>query len=238
MIVFVVPIKDRTIYDKYLGPSLEKSRGNKNLVLVDGEAGICYKYNSVLEKIKDKLKDEDVVCFLHDDIELIDEQTAAKAELYFKYKKNVGIAGVIGSKIYYKENGGGWWHCQRPIESAGHIIQGNPNGEDYEMDDGKGMYDDMVLVDGCILFMSGKVAKWFRFDQDTFNNYHFYDCDACFQLLEKGYDVGTIDITFKHVSEGALSPQWSESKEKFLQKWEKLPKVITKGTFKDNIYPI
>jgi hypothetical protein len=232
MIVYVVPTKDRTIFNKHLGPSLEKSKGNKNVVLVDGESGICEKYNQVLEKIQSQISDNDVICFLHDDIELLDEQTSAKAELYFKYKSNVGIAGVIGSKKYYKENGGGWWHCQRPIDSAGHIIQGNPKGEDYEMDDGKGMFDDMVLVDGCILFMSGKVAKWFRFDSFTFRKYHFYDCDACFQLLEKGYDIGTIDITVKHVSEGQLSDSWFEEKNKFLKKWGNLPKVITSSTFK------
>lgn len=226
MICYIVPCKDKENYKKYLGPSLVKSKGNKNLVLVDGEAGICCKYNKVLDNIENQIKDDDIICFLHDDIILHDPLTSAKAELYFKHRPNTALAGVIGTTCYTDK--GGWWFCDRKTQSRGYIIQGHPEKESYEMVEKKGMYDDLVSVDGCIMFMSGKIAKWFRFDEDVFKGYHQYDNSACFDLLLKGYDIGTIDITVEHKSVGELTNGWHEEKNKFYNKYSCLNFPITK----------
>jgi hypothetical protein len=231
MIVYITPVIDNTIFDKYLGPSLQKLNGNANVLVVDGETGICEKYNQALDKIENQLQDDDVVCFLHDDIILHDENTSIKAEMYFKYMKNVAIAGVIGSKVYYKDQTGGWWDCERGVESAGHIIQGDPYKESYIMSDNKGMFDDMLMIDGCIMFMPGRIAKHFRFDSKTFTNFHFYDADSCFTLLSNGHDVGVVDITVEHKSIGELPEIWLQEKTKFLNKWVSLPNTITKKDF-------
>lgn len=232
MFHFIVPIKDKTIVEKYLLPSLKDIKQHKNVILTDGEAGICLKYNMALQSLNAKLDDKDVIVFCHDDIIVRDKLLLEKVQMYFDYMSDIGIAGVIGANTYHKDAGGGWWHCNRGTESAGSIIQGSPDKESYEMNDKPGMFDDMVIVDGCILFMSGKVAKWFRFDHETHKNYHFYDASACFQLLSQGYKVGTIDVKIEHKSEGELPGNWKEERDIFLKKWGHLKFPVTVSSFK------
>jgi len=94
---------------------------------------------------------------------------------------------------------------------------------------------DIVSVDGCILFIRGYVAKYFRFDNNTYDGYHFYDVDTCFSLMEQGWHVGIIDILVKHDSEGPLSDTWHLNRDKFIKKWEDKGYIfpITKKQFKE-----
>lgn len=229
MIHYVIPTKGNA---SKLVLSISNLSTNSKIHIESGNENIFQKYNNALEKME--INDNDVVVFLHDDIEIRDENIEKKLELYFKYKPNVGMAGVIGTNLFSSE--GGWWLCNRMIYSRGRIIQGFENGTEHSMIEFGGMNDsDVVSIDGCIMFMKGEIAKYFRFDNNTYDGYHFYDVDTCFSLMEQGWHVGIIDILVKHDSEGPISPNWHINKDKFIKKWEEKGYIfpITKNQFKN-----
>jgi len=212
--------------------SISKVTGETKIYIEGDHLNIFQKYNKSLKSID--IDDNDIIVFVHDDIEIRDEYIEKKLELYFQYKQHVGIAGVIGTNIFTQD--GGWWLTNRNIDTRGRIIQGSPDGNEYPMVEPGGINDsNIVSVDGCILFMRGSIAKNFRFDSDTYNGYHFYDVDTCFTLMEQGWHVGIIDILVKHDSEGPLTESWYNSKDKFINKWIKKGYTfpITKIQFKN-----
>ena len=87
------------------------------------------------------------------------------------------------------------------------------------MADMPGVYDYMATVDGCCMFFPKRVfEEGLRFDK-RLKEYHFYDCDICLQLLEKGLKVTTTDIVVKHQSSGMPSKNFNELRLVFFNKW-------------------
>lgn len=221
MIHYIVACKDTTTLDQFLHPSFEKYRSPESLMYIEeGEDRTIFKkYNDALSRIP-KIEDNDVVVFSHDDITIKDEYFEDKLDLYFKIRTKVGIAGVIGTNIF--EEGSGWWLTDRQTNTRGRIVQGFKDGSEHTMAEPSGSDDSQIVsVDGCVLFMRGIVAQTFRFDEDTYTGYHFYDVDTCFTLLEQGWDVGIIDVLVKHESEGPLTQSWYDNRVNFMNKWMK-----------------
>jgi len=233
MIHYVIACKDLTTYKKILQPTFENLIAKENGIYIEegGDKSIFQKYNNALDRMV--IEEDDVVVFLHDDMSIRDPNFEPKIEIYFKYKPTVGLAGVIGTTEYSER--GGWWLCDRTVKTRGRIIQGHPQGREYTMEEKGGMDNKgVVAVDGCIMFMRGSIAKTYRFDAETYSDYHFYDVDSCFEMIKLGYDIGIIDVTVKHESEGQLPLSWHEGKEKFLAKWKGagLTFPVTLETFK------
>jgi hypothetical protein len=178
---------------------------------------IFQKYNLALEQLT--INEHDVIVFVHNDIEIRDDSFEKKLEMYFAIKRKIGIAGVIGTNVFTE--GSGWWLTDRQIHTRGRIIQGFNDGTEHPMIEAGGIDDSQIVsVDGCTLFLRGSIAKDFKFDECTYNGYHFYDCDSCFTLMEQGWHVGIIDICVQHGSEGPLSKSWHDNRIKFLKKWK------------------
>lgn len=235
MIHYIVATDNIEKVETYIQPFRKKIKAKGHIHVNILNQSIFIKYNQSLDILNRAIKDEDVVVFLHDDLEIKDPYFEQKAQLYFKYKPNVGVAGVIGTTEYTSI--GGWWHTDRTIKTRGRIWQGHPTQPDYEMVELGGMDDKgLISIDGCIMFMSGKIAKTYRFDDRTYSGFHFYDVDTCFTLLKKGFDIGLIDITVKHVSEGPLGEMWNRNRDVFLAKWNKLKFPVTIDSFKNYKY--
>ena len=197
------------------------------------------KYNYAIEKIILK-QDDPIICFRHEDSEIrmgIDVCDYKLGKLF--EDKTVGCAGLIGT--IQLENSCTWWAPGRELNGAGYIIQGgirpkkdengqeikNEKGEtlveliEYPMQDFPGVHDYMATVDGCCMFFPKRVFEGgLRFDE-RLKEYHFYDCDICLQLLEKGLKVVTIDIVVKHQSSGMPSKNFNELRKVFYDKWNK-----------------
>lgn len=216
-VYYVVALHDKTIFEN----NIEQYLIDKNTILIENieNDSMFKKYNRAIDQIPD-LSDEDVLCFVHEDIKLLDDMFHSKVEMVFKLKPEVGILGIYGTTQFVE--GGGWWMCDRPTYARGHIMQGRPDLEKpFHMTEGNiGFYDDLVSVDGCMFCMSGKMAKKYRFDELNFDGYHFYDVDTCFRALEMGFKVAVADILIEHASEGPLPESWVKNRETFLEKWK------------------
>lgn len=221
---FVIPIKDQvdSDYENNLKFSM-KNQWVNNTIFVNNTNGnsIFKKYNYALNKLKlQGLTDSDIICFTHSDVKILDPSFEEKIKLLFSFKTNLGIVGVIGTRLF--ERTGGWWTTDRNIYTRGHIIQGLPDKTEFHMCEkgGWGGFYDVVTVDGCMFFMSGKMANQYNFDDRTFSDYHFYDVDTCFTALEMGFNVMVADILIKHQSEGPLSEKWFNDLNNLIKKWE------------------
>ena len=231
MIYYVISCIDKTKYEKYLKPSIESFVNIENrLILMEGKGNIFQKYNHAIDPLKKNLTKDDVVIFLHDDVTILDKNFEEKIKLFFKYKSNIGVAGVIGTTQFPEE--GGWWHSDRRVYGRGKILQSHPKKENYWMIDREGMFDNLVAVDGCMLCFSYNFLKDYSFDEKTFKNFNFYDVDSCFECLKSGFDVGIIDVSIQHESEGGLSPSWNLERKLFLAKWKEIIEFpVNKGSF-------
>jgi hypothetical protein len=203
---------------KYLIPTENPKAQTENFIYLDNSLGdsIFEKYNKGISMSEDV----DVFVFMHDDVTVIDKNFEKKIEIVFERFQNVAIVGVIGTTVFNAN--GGWWTCNRRLETIGHIIQGHPDGSENHMVEAVGFSEDVVSVDGCCFMGRADLFKKgiLKFDE-TYEGYHFYDADICIQAKHLGYDVAVADILVKHESEGPMNETWVINKDKFVNKWIK-----------------
>lgn len=226
MIKFIIARgdNDKEVYDKYIGESLQKLNTESYEVFNDnGEnLSIFQKYNIGIERAKSiGIKDDDIICFAHSDVSILDPNFSQKVEIVFKNKSDIGLCGVIGTREY--SDNGGWW-MTIPKMLSGHIIQ-EINGQSNHLVKGSiGYFDDMVVVDGLILMIRGKLLNDGLMWDESFDGYHLYDVDICLQVLSKGWKIAVADILVRHKSPGMgfLTKEWHDSKDKIINKYKKM----------------
>ena len=175
------------------------------------------KYNYAIDKFC-LPSDEKYFCFRHDDLTFNTSNDVIKYKLDKLFEDGkVGVAGLIGT--YILEPSCVWWIPNRPLNTAGRIIQGYPDGKAQPMNDWPGTHTGLATVDGCCLFISRKLLEsGVRFDENL-DNYHFYDADICCQALAAGFDVATVDIEAVHTSMGAAPNENEPFRKVFFDKW-------------------
>ena len=178
---------------------------------------IAKKYNYAIEKFC-LPSNEKYFCFRHDDLTLQTPPDVMKYKLDKLFEDGkIGVAGLIGT--YILEMSCVWWVPNRPLNTAGAIVQGYPDGRTQPMNDWPGTHIGLATVDGCCLFISRKMLEsGIRFDENL-ADYHFYDADICCQALAAGYDVATIDIAATHTSVGKTPQEIEEYRKEFFEKW-------------------
>src|SRR5271157_3331377 len=218
MIRVVVAKHSDEIFQKYLMPYLDKL--NILAAIVEDsddikDESIFSKYNNGINSlVNNGLSANDIVCFIHEDVKILDPDFVEKLEMVFNGKQDVGMLGVVGSSELLETCM--WWNS-KPEKLRGHIIQENSQTK-YHLVKGKiGYFDDMVIVDGLFFAIRGKfLIDGLRFDDKTYQGFDFYDADMCFQVLELGYKVACVDILMEHRSIGEIinKDSWQENSKK------------------------
>lgn len=197
------------------------------------------KYNWAIKNIILKKKqDDNLICFRHEDSEIRTPMDVCEYKLNNLFESGkIGCAGLIGTIML--ENSCTWWSPNRNVNGSGYIIQGGVRPKldsagkqmfdkdnkliteqyEYPMNDHPGVHDYLATVDGCCMFFPKHIFEEGLLFDENLKEYHFYDCDICLQLLEKGYKISTIDITVKHQSSGIPSPNFAELGKVFFEKW-------------------
>lgn len=184
--------------------------------------GIHYIDNSrgstLSEKIKAQLElDADWYIFRHEDL-TIETPEMIPGQCDRMRMDGVGVAGVIGTRFMSETCA--WWMHQRQVVTAGAIMQGDSKGGAYPMIEDPGYHNDLVSVDGAIMFFSRDFLE--KFEPHNFGHFRFgYDLDACFQCLALGMKVATVDVMCRHESQGKFDPNEFDSfRRKFLEYWK------------------
>ena len=220
-IKFVVARYENDNFNGFLSESIKNY--DHEFVWNDEAGSIFEKYNiGVSRLIQNGLNDDDIVCFCHADVKILDPDFDEKIKYAFEKIEMLGVAGVIGATELHET--AGWWLSDQSLH-RGHLMQWVDDNESnkYHMIRKQGNFTDCCVVDGCILFTLGHIAKNLRWDSRTFQtSYDFYDYDFCLSVLSHGYKVAVLDILIEHRSAGTgvLKDSWTNNKEIFLNKWK------------------
>lgn len=206
---YVISAFNKRIFNKCIKPCLTHK---KNVQVVHNTPilnSMTKKYNEGIKRIKN-LHDNDIIVFIHEDViikSLTFEQDLKDA---FNADEKIGVVGVFGSSEY---EGTGWWlsnphtHCGKIIQGSGRAI---PEFRIMERNSSK-LKSDMVVVDGCMIAVKGKLAKIQKWDEDI-TGFHFYDNKYCLDtLMNTDYKVAVADALIAHLSEGGLSKSWYDN---------------------------
>ena len=160
--------------------------------------------------------DFDFAIFRHSDL-VIETPELIPAQCERMNIDNVGVAGLIGTLCLYDSCT--WWNPQRNVVTVGAILQGDGKGGAYPMLDGPGYRADAVSVDGCFLILSREFVQ--KYEPHDYGSWRYlYDVDACLQCLQMGMNVGIVDVRCKHDSQGHMTPDFEQAKQKFLAYWK------------------
>lgn len=186
-----------------------------------GYASIAYGYN---EGLRRSLMDSNdgIVAFTHSDVRNMGSQYAWQRAISFLVEKmHVGFVGVAGTA--FLPDNGIWWSGGAGRGSITHENKGNV----YKSIFGQGLTEcPVVALDGVFLMASKAVLKDFQFWSFGF---HFYDIDACMQMLDQGRSNYVVDIPLLHYSIGELDKSWYAANNEFITKWQnKLPVSVRK----------
>lgn len=225
-IKFVIARYEDDRYAQFLKTSIEDVPNDYMKVHVPNDSvephGLNEKYNLGTELLMQNggIADNDVVCFCHADVKILDTHFQEKL-LYAFDNLDIGVAGVIGTTRL--EESGGWWHGDK-AHHRGHIMQWVDEKEEtkYHMVRSIGSCTNMTVIDGVCMFVRGSLLKKQPFDSTTYvGAYDFYDYDYCLTALAAGSKVAVLDILLEHGSagRGVFKDSWSKNREIFLRKW-------------------
>lgn len=178
------------------------------------------------------------LCFMHEDILYHTHDWGGRVINHFKTEK-IGIIGVAGG--HYLSNTPSTW-LSAQINSINILESSWTNGirttkHIAELDYLKGLSTEVVAVDGVWFCIPKSLFSTISFDETTFNGFHFYDLDICFQARSVGSKVLVIsDILIEHFSSGNFNQIWFENSIIFHNKWKNyLPQIAGVDLTNDEI---
>jgi GT2 family glycosyltransferase len=124
----------------------------------------------------------------------------------------LGAIGVAGSP-YYAILPGAWW-------SGGYICQSVYGEQELAYQSKEDNALPVVVLDGLWFCVRKSLFSTIRFDDSTFNGFHYYDMDISLQIQQKGYKLLSVyDISIQH-SSGKLDTIWLKNALLLQKKWE------------------
>jgi len=179
------------------------------LVIIDNSNNVYSIFSAYNEGVK-RSKYE-VLCFMHDDI-IFKTNDWGKSVMNRFNAPNLGAIGVAGSP-YYAILPGAWW-------SGGYISQSIYGEQELAYQTKKDNALPVVVLDGLWFCVRKSLFSMIRFDDTTFNGFHFYDIDISLQIQQKGYKILSVyDILIQH-SSGKLDTTWLTNALLLQNKWK------------------
>jgi GT2 family glycosyltransferase len=191
-----------------------------------GQFSICAAYNQGLAKAK-----YNYLCFVHEDVIFKSPGWGLEAVSVMKNNEDIGLIGVAGSKFKSSLHLG-WYVPILKEMSRGCIYQGQNSFEsvfdDFDPNEIKQQVEDVVILDGVILFTKKSIFQKCFFDEKMLTGFHGYDTDFSLQVFFSGKRV-VVDRAMKifHFSLGHFGPDKAKAEWKISKKWAGFLPVIT-----------
>ncbi|MBD3346275.1 MAG: hypothetical protein GF401_14565 [Chitinivibrionales bacterium] len=176
---------------------------------------LCSAYNRGLEYAQG-----DICVFMHEDVFMLHPEWGKIIESKFAQDETLGCIGVAGTQYLFADKPG-WVAAGRPFI---HGKVTHQKGEQcvltvYSWIDGD---IEVVAVDGLFMAVRRSLFDEIRFDDVTFNQFHFYDLDICMQIRNTHKIIVTDAIVLKHFSGGSFDGVWKAYADKFLEKYREI----------------
>lgn len=187
------------------------------LIVIDNSENkysIFETYNIGINKSKGE-----ILCFMHDDINIITQNWGDILNSIFKKNQKIGLIGVAGSKSKTKMPSA-WWDC--PDEDSHlNIVQYFKNKQKVHWLEGfNDTLEEVVAVDG--VFMAARKISTIFFSRKM-TGFHNYDLNLSFEYLKKGYKIVVLkDILLEHSSGGTINKDWCQSAIVFYKLYKKM----------------
>jgi hypothetical protein len=177
--------------------------------------GICGAYNKGVS-----LARGDIFVFVHEDVFFMEPGWGRIVETKFAENPRIGLVGVAGTQYLFADNPA-WIKAGQPF-IRGRVVHELDKGASYILSVFSWDKSDaeVVAVDGLFFAIRASLFPGIRFDDVTFDKFHFYDLDICMQVRRTHACVVTWDILLKHLSGGRADAQWVASGKRFLEKYK------------------
>ncbi len=189
----------------------------------NGKYGLCELYN-----IGAKKANFEILCFMHEDIEMKTTDWGKVVLAHFSHRPKLGVLGVAGSA--YKAFAPSAWGIGKEKHTEYYnYIQTFKDKERQSihayLNTTNDRFAKVATVDGMWFCTTKKIALSYSFDENTFKGFHCYDLDFCLNVGQT-YDIAvTFDILIEHFSEGGYNKEWFFETLKLHNKWQHiLPK--------------
>ena len=190
--------------------------------------GICGAYNQGVSEAKG-----DILVFVHEDVFFMEPGWGTVLETKFAASPRTGLIGVAGTQYLFADNPA-WIRAGQPF-IRGRVVHELDRGASYILSVFSWDKSDaeVVAVDGLFFAVRASLFPAIRFDEVTFDKFHFYDLDICMQVRKTHACIVTWDILLKHLSGGNANEQWVEAGKRFLAKYKNELPVSTVATIPD-----
>jgi hypothetical protein len=177
--------------------------------------GICTAYNEGARQAQG-----DIVAFVHEDVFFMLPGWGAVLKSKFDADPHLGIVGVAGTQ--YLSNERMSWGCAGQPFIKGKVVHELEGGSEFFMSVFSLERNDaeVVAVDGLFFAVRRTLFDRIRFDEATFDAYHFYDLDLCMQVRRTHRIMVTSDILVQHRSAGKADDVWRAYGRRFLDKYK------------------
>ncbi|CAN2045072.1 protein O-GlcNAc transferase [Candidatus Magnetomoraceae bacterium gMMP-1] len=209
--------------EKTVGCEFEYIRINNS----DNKFGICAAYNKGTEKASG-----DILVFVHDDVFFISSDWGKILQEKFSFDSSLGLVGLAGTQ-YLDKNNPFWPYAERPF-IYGRVVheKKDPDKSVLTIFSRDKRDTEVVAVDGLFLAIKKSLFNTIKFDEKTFDRFHFYDLDISMQVKKTHKVIVTCDILVKHLSGGSFKGVWKEYAKRFIKKyWNALPASCTEKSF-------
>lgn len=184
--------------------------------------GICAVYNEGAKRAR-----FDLLCFMHEDIEMMTADWGARVLDIFDQNPQLGLLGVAGGgykslapsswyNYHLQENGGFYCNLVQGYRHTGRedtVEYRNPRSEPLSR---------VACIDGCWMCTRKEVVRRFPFDEKLLTGFHGYDLDFSIAVNQEYQVAVTFEVLLKHFSEGNFNQTWRTQMVKVHQKWPHL----------------
>ena len=175
--------------------------------------GLSVVYNRAINKYKESNELQGIL-FVHDDVNIIDENIFSKIENGWNDFEVLGLAGSNNFSMSHPS-----WNNGNKVGQSGRVEHYDGNGITHVSDYGP-VPSRCMVMDGLFLAVKMNIFMYDISFDEAFK-FHHYDMDFCLQVNEIHEKMGTVDIRVAHASVGVFSDSWQESAKIFRDKWGK-----------------
>ena len=230
MISVITSTRNEVLLKKF-SDNIQKTIGVPcEIIPVENHAkySLCEAYNIGADKAQ-----YSYLCFVHEDVIFLNLNWGNRLVSLMKSDEKIGLIGVVGTKFKtsYPNVGWGTGPYVKGFYRGQIFLDEALNKKDFDYSITKNEIDDVVTLDGLILFTKREVYEKCRFDENLLTGFHGYDTDFSLQVFFQSYrvivDRGTEVI---HPSTGSYNREYALANRKIRKKWlSKLP-VATQDT--------
>jgi len=209
--------------------NVQKTAGSETeYIRIDNRSNrynLCSAYNEGVRRATGE-----ILVFMHEDVFFVEGGWAQKLTEKFS-EESLGLIGVAGTQYLFADNPS-WVAAGRPF-IKGQVIHELNQGSSYFLTvfDWQSEDTPVVAVDGLFFAIRKSLFEQIRFDDITFDGFHFYDLDICMQIAKSHHLKVTTDILVKHLSGGSFDQSWKMYASRFINKYHSvLPAYCTSVT--------